>query len=182
MCSTTFVINRWCRRCCSEQSKQSGVPAQKVHQAAGTFRRGVRADPISRHAHDQALPRAARSTIRLRLQTRQICPAAGKPTSRFCHAICVYLCLLGSGCPSVRLEKFRAIQSWASIHTPRQRWSNLLPLISPSAPPPFNGDRVWPRGKFRIKDARRWVLQHFRHKHQHIFDSLMHLFSHETKR
>ena len=77
------------QKLCSQQSEQSDVLAPEVQEAVGTPRGSLRTHQIPRHQHEQTLSRAARSTVRLRFQTRQIRPATEQPTAGFSNTICL---------------------------------------------------------------------------------------------
>jgi len=55
-------------------------------------------------------------------------------------------------------------QNSRGVHPPKQQWRN-------PSPPLLTGVRAYnPRKKFEIKDVRRWVLEHFGHKNQHLYE------------
>jgi len=71
----------------SEQSEQPGVRARQVQEAAGELRGSLRTHQIPRQHDDQAIPGAARPTVRLRLQTRSVRPATKQPAAGFHNAV-----------------------------------------------------------------------------------------------
>jgi len=110
------------------------------------------------------------STVRMRLACMSLISTNCVTRRSIIGALPQVKYLVGANASFLLPEVYVCLWPFAGPSIPQQPWSN--PSFSSSSPSPFyRGPGIYPREIFfGIKDARRWRLEHFGYKNQHLYE------------